>query len=159
MWLMGLWPGAKMQDAKWEGLAGCRILPQACNLDGLGMLAWMVVLDLVRVWDYAGWYSICYQQTVFFLFGGCVFLFVLFITETVFVLCVMGQKNVSCYQWICFYLWIYVFRFCSQFSLLVVLFLSFFFSWEMRESMFCAPFLSRISRKTNLLDSSDKIGT
>lgn len=52
-WLMGVWLGGKMQDAKWEDLAGCRILPQACNLDGLGMLAWIVVLDLVRVWDYA----------------------------------------------------------------------------------------------------------
>ena len=126
-WLMGVWLGGKMQDAKWEDLAGCRILPQACNLDGLGMLAWIVVLDLVRVWDYACWYSICYQQTVFFFFfGGCVFLFGLFITETVFVLCVIGQNNVNCYQWICVYLCIYIFRFYFQFSLLVVLFLFFF---------------------------------
>lgn len=61
-----------------------------------------------------------------FFFGGCVFLFGLFITETVFVLCVIGQNNVNCYQWICVYLCIYIFRFYFQFSLLVVLFLFFF---------------------------------
>ena len=60
-------------------------------------------------------------------FGVCVFLFGLFITETVFVLCVIGQNNVNCYQWICVYLCIYIFRFYFQFSLLVVLFLFFFF--------------------------------
>ena len=77
----------------------------------------------------------------FFFFGGCVFLFGLFITETVFVLCVIGQNNVNCYQWICVYLCIYIFRFYFQFSLLVVLFLFFFFVSEKCEKV-CYVLLS-----------------
>lgn len=48
-----------MQEARLEGLGGHKILAKACNLAGVGMLAWEVVLDWVRVWDNACQYSVC----------------------------------------------------------------------------------------------------
>ena len=39
---------AWVQGARWEGLGECKILAN-CELDSLGMLAWVVVLDWVRV--------------------------------------------------------------------------------------------------------------
>ena len=41
--------------ARWEDLNGCKILSgcQTCNMGSLGMLVWVVVLDWMRVWDYA----------------------------------------------------------------------------------------------------------
>ena len=42
-----------MKGARSESLGGCRISAKACNLGSLGMLVWVVVLDWVRVWDYA----------------------------------------------------------------------------------------------------------
>ena len=80
-------------------------------------------------------------------------MFVLFIT----VIASSDQKNVDCYQWICFYLQIYIFGYDFQFSLLVVLFFSFFFFFmRMGESMFCAAVLIR---KTNFLDFNMNIGS
>ena len=39
MWLMWLvW----VQGARWECLGGCKVLAKACNLDSLGILAWVI---------------------------------------------------------------------------------------------------------------------
>ena len=48
----------RMQQAvitRWEDLNGCKVLGgcKTCNLGSLGMLVWVVVLDWMRVWDYA----------------------------------------------------------------------------------------------------------
>lgn len=42
-----------VQGAICEGLGGFMILVKACNLDTLGMLALMIVLNWVVVWDYS----------------------------------------------------------------------------------------------------------
>ena len=52
-WGLVVW----VQEAGWASLGGWKILAKACNLRGLGMLAWVVLLewvvalDWVRVWD------------------------------------------------------------------------------------------------------------
>ena len=43
----------QVNEPRWEGLGGCKNLAKACNMGGLGMLAWVIVLDWVRIWDYA----------------------------------------------------------------------------------------------------------
>ena len=46
-WVEGFWFG-------WFYVVnGRKNLAKACNLGGLGMLAWVIVLDWVRIWDYA----------------------------------------------------------------------------------------------------------
>ena len=101
-------------------MGGCRGLAKACNLGSLGMLAWMVVLNWVGVWDYAFWYFFCYQQTVLIVFFVCVdgfFLFVLFNFHCA--LCSVSWEKMKCGllsvdQWIYFYL-IHIFSY-FQFS-------------------------------------------
>ena len=87
-WGLVVW----VHESGWEGLHGWKIFAKAGGVHSLGMLAGVVVLHWVRVWDYSSWYFVYYQQTVSKVsLCGFVFLFVLFII--VFVLCVMGQKT------------------------------------------------------------------
>ena len=127
----------------------------ACNLGSLMILVWMVVWDWMRVLDYAYWYSVCYQQTVFTIsLCGCVFC--LFCLQLLLCSVSLDKKNVDCYQWICFYLQIYIFSYDFQFSSLAVLLFFLCLPWETRKSAVCTAFFIR---KTNLLDFNIKIGT
>ena len=109
------------------------------------MIAWVVVLHQLRVFDYSFCYSVCYQQTVFVVsLCGCVCPIVLFVN--VFVLCNGTIKMlivISGFTCLC------------QCVFLIICNLS---SFSVRNGgkyvLRCFP-----QQKTNLLDFNIKIGT
>ena len=60
-WGLVVW----VQGSRWESLGGCKIFAEACDLNSLGTIPWVVVLLWVRVCDYSYGQSVCYQQKLF----------------------------------------------------------------------------------------------
>ena len=151
MWLMCLvW----VQGARWECLGWCKVLAKACNLDSLGILAWVIESLGLSILILFLLPTNCFHWFfVYMSFSIC------FVYSCLRALCHGTKKCRLLSVDLLLFTNIY-FCYDFQFSLVLLFFFFFFFFFfppqETGESMFCTVFLSR---KTDLLDFNTKIGT